>query len=291
MPSTIKKTNSIQGVADFLETVQALRHPKTGCPWDLAQSHESLTKYLLEESHEFIQSLDSKGIKHPDTAEELSDVLLQIGLHSQMAAEKNIFNFDKIAQVAAQKIRDRHPHVFDPDFPKFKTPDQVNLAWESIKARIKAKKGIKTTETQKPPISKSLRSVPTSLPALQKSQRLGEKMASLGFDWPSPNACFDKIKEEIQELKQSKTAHSQQEEWGDLVFALCQWARLQKWDSEQLLQKANEKFIKRCETMEQLCLEQGVDFSKLPNVESQEKYWQKAKAKLKQRVDRKKSKR
>jgi MazG family protein len=264
-------------VAFFLNTVQHLRDPKKGCPWDLAQTHLSLTKYLIEEVAEFIDCLEAKGIEHPDTLEELSDVLLQIGLHAQMASEKKLFNFEKVAKTASQKIIERHPHVFDPNFPKFKTPEEVSKAWELIKAKIRKKKA--PQKTQDPPISKSLMSVPRALPALQRASRLGEKMASFGFDWRDPKPCFDKITEEIQELEGAKSPDSQQEEWGDLVFALSQWARLKGWDAESLLQKANDKFISRSQLMEKLALNDGKNFTEIKTDQERDLYWEKAKQK------------
>jgi MazG family protein len=277
-------SESLKGLKGLIKTVRMLRHPKKGCPWDLEQTHESLTKYLIEESHEFIDSLRKKGIQDPDTQEELSDVLLQICLHAEMAREKRLFDLDKLARITAQKIRDRHPHVFDPDFPRFKTAKEVNLAWESIKANIRKKKqksksksDTKRSQNAGLVVDGLLESIPVSLPSIQRAQRMGEKMATQGFDWPNPESCFAKLHEELNELKNAPSEVAQQEECGDLLFAIAQWLRLKKWDAEEILERSNQKFVRRCRKMEESLLADGQSFETVKDIESLERYWELAK--------------
>lgn len=237
-----KATHSFVGVAAFIEAIAALRHPKSGCPWDLAQDHLSLTKYLLEESNEFIEALESEGPSSPQTWEELGDVLLQVGLHCQLGKEKNLMDFDTLALQAAEKIRLRHPHVFDPNFPKFKTPQEVSEAWESIKSYARSQSTQKQAPKTTPADPTSFFEIPQGLPALLKAQRVGEKAASIGFDWNQASDVLGKIAEETQELLTAKSESEQIEEAGDLLFAICQWLRIKSLDGEQVLNSATAKF-------------------------------------------------
>jgi len=276
----------LSGVKKFLEVIQQIRDPKTGCPWDLAQSHESLLKYFIEEVHEFNDAMSKMGPQAEGTWEELGDVLLQVGLHAKIAEESNITNFNKICLDAAEKLIDRHPHVFDPDFPRFNSPEEVNKAWEQIKARAKSKKTeikpeikAETADIQtKTPKAQELQKIPFGLPSLLRAQRIGEKAASFSFDWPDANAALDKVLEETQELIEAQNEETAaQEEFGDLLFALTQYSRKRQWDSEQLLQQASQKFCDRFEKMEQRILKNGKVWQNL-SLEELEEHWQATKA-------------
>lgn len=276
----------MSAIQDLIQRVKDLRTPGTGCPWDLAQTHESVAPYFLEEVHEFLDALDRHGPNSPHTWEELGDVLFQIILHAQMLQEEGRPGFDEIARRTADKIVERHPHVFDPTHPKFETPEQVNKAWEKIKASRRAARAeaAKTRgEVLLPDASPTpfqvVDSVPRSLPALQRSARLGEKAASFGFDWPDAASVWPKIAEELAELdearQESNEAH-EKEELGDLIFVLAQYARKRGWHPEQVLAAANEKFLGRYRIMDEAITKSGRTWTEL-SLEELEEIWQQAK--------------
>lgn len=238
----------LPGLSQLISTVKALRDPKTGCPWDRAQDHQSLKPYALEEVHEFIDSLDELGPNAPHTWEELGDVLFQVVLHSQLLSERHLTDLDTIAAQTAAKLIERHPHVFDPKGPRYSTPDEVNKAWEQLKAKLKGKE---KSATPPPTRAQRVANVPKSLPSLQRAARIGEKAGSLGFDWNTPQEVMAKVQEELQELleAQANETHAQ-EEFGDLLFALSQYARKRHWDPEALVGQASQKFLKRFAAME-----------------------------------------
>jgi MazG family protein len=273
----------LSGVEKFLRTIHALRDPRSGCPWDLAQTHESLEKYFHEELHEFLEALKVEGPSSPKTWEELGDVLLQVALHAELASEKGYADFNEICRAAAEKIISRHPHVFDPEFPRFKTPDEVSRAWEQIKAHARKTAmplgshqalppGLPSVPSSEP--GDQVQSVPKSLPALLRASRMGEKAASFGFDWNNAADVLAKVHEEVAELEADLNHEARaQEEWGDLVFALGQYARKRKWDPEQLLHRANEKFGARFAALDRRLHEQGLRWEDL-DIETLEQHWQ-----------------
>lgn len=253
---------SNESVEKALETVAKLRDPKDGCPWDLRQDHDSLLPYFFEELHEFAESLKTVGPGHPHTHEELGDVLFQVFIHAQLMSEKGTADFNKICDIMSEKLLNRHPHVFDPTFPKFKSPEEVNRAWEEIKAYAKSKKPAHALPpppagTPSGPAATQLRGTPRSLPALQRSARVGEKAASWGFDWPEAPAVWDKVREEVAECEAALTPAEEREELGDLLFAIAQYARKKGFDPEDLLNRANDKFIGRFAKMEDLVCRDG----------------------------------
>lgn len=262
--------NALPGLQSLIETVRRLRDPQGGCPWDRAQTHHTLKPYALEEVHEFLESLDRKGADAPETWEELGDVLFQVVLHSQLLSERGLTTLDGIAAQTSAKLVERHPHVFDPKAERFQTPEEVNRAWERLKAQRKA---------GQPPASRASRvsNVPRSLPSLQQASRVGEKAASLGFDWARAEDVLPKLHEELAELEADQGDEKRaQEELGDLLFAAAQYARKRKWDPEACLSTAVRKFLGRFETMEELILREGQDWDRL-GLEGLERYWQAAK--------------
>jgi MazG family protein len=275
------KPKSFPGVQLFLDTVNALRHPTTGCPWDLAQTHETLMKYFHEELHEFQEALTHDGPSSPKTWDELGDLLLQVGLHSKIAEEAGHSSFDDIAKNQAEKLIRRHPHVFDPAFPKFKNAEEVSANWEKIKAWSKqstreSSLGIAGKQIE----SKNFRSiqvssVPHQMPALLRSSRIGEKAAAFSFDWPYANLVLEKIQEECDELKKDQNDELRAfEELGDLLFACSQYARKRGWDPEQVLHQANEKFLTRFEKLEKHIQAKGQKWDELSLAELEEGWGQ-----------------
>jgi tetrapyrrole methylase family protein / MazG family protein len=232
-----------------------------GCPWDREQTHHSLRPYLLEEAHEVLEALDAND---PDAlSEELGDLLLQIMLHSEMARQAGDFDFgDVTAQIASKLIR-RHPHVFG-DIA-VSGSGEVLRNWEAIKAQEHAEKG-KTR-------SSLLDGIPVSLPALAAAQKIGEKAAKVGFDWPDLAGVWAKVHEEIAEI-QSAAPQQRREEFGDLLFVL---ARLASWldvDVETALREANAKFRRRFAACEQLA--DGRDLKQMTPQEL-DRLWEQAK--------------
>ncbi|MBP7843376.1 MAG: nucleoside triphosphate pyrophosphohydrolase [Proteobacteria bacterium] len=263
-PEEMKPLN---GLLKLQNTLAQLRDPKDGCPWDLAQSHESLLPYFLEELHEFQDCVLNEKPDNPHFQEELGDLLFQVLFHFQLLGEKTGVQLDEVASKVADKLIHRHPHVFDKNGPKLSRPEEVEAQWEKRKSLEKS---------HKKSISERLNDIPKGLPALQRAQRLGEKASSLGFDWRSDKEIWSKIKEEILEFEQATNDTHAQEEFGDILFVLTQLSRKKGWSSEIILTKANDKFTKRMSQMETLINKRQLVWEKL-NVDELEMLWQEVK--------------
>jgi len=228
------------------QIVQRLRAPD-GCPWDREQTHESLKPHLIEECYELIDAIDEEDDQ--GMQEELGDLLLQVVLHAQMASEEGRFDFDAIADCISEKLIRRHPHVFGDK--KLATSDAVLKQWDAIKRREKADR------------ASALDGVPRGLPALAKAQKVQSKAARVGFDWANAKGAFEKVKEEINELEQTRTSEELVEELGDLLFSVVNFTRKSKLDAEDLLQAATRKFSDRFRKMEALAESRGLNFTSL----------------------------
>lgn len=250
-----------------IEVVKALRHPKTGCPWDLEQTHESLLKYLIEEAYEFVEAVESKNPKLME--EEVGDVLFQVLLHTSMGEESNRFTLESSAKVLADKLIRRHPHVFKPSDEKL-TPDQVIENWQKIKTVEKGEKKYSIDE-------KNLHA-----PALESSYKIGKKSTAVNFDWDDYQQVVMKVEEEWQEVKEElpPTGHFNKErvkeEIGDLLFSVAQLARHLDLNPEECLRDANKKFIKRFQKVEDMVKASGRKVEDTPQAELEE-YWVKVK--------------
>jgi tetrapyrrole methylase family protein/MazG family protein len=246
----------------FAEIVAHLRAPN-GCPWDREQTHDSLRKHLLEESYEAISAIDSGNFA--DMREEFGDLLLQIILQSQIANEEEQFNINQVIHGIHSKIVRRHPHVFG-DL-RLEDVDGVLANWEKLKERERGKKqdgkGL-------------LDGVPVALPALSQAQEYQDRAARVGFDWPEIEGVLDKVKEEIEEIKNAETDFELASEIGDLFFALVNVARWKHVDSESALRGTNMRFKKRFAYIEQGAKKQGRSLSSL-SLDEMESLWQKAK--------------
>ena len=266
--------------ARLVEIMAALRSPN-GCPWDREQTPQTLKPYLVEETYEALEALEAEDWS--EFKEELGDLLLQIVFHSQLMAEAGEFSIDDVAQSIADKMTRRHPHVFG-DL-QVANVEEVSQNWAKIKAQERqekhAKKNEKGTTGQAAP--SILTGVPKGAPALIQAQRLGEKAARVGFDWPSAAAVFEKVTEEYKELEETllsadHTQH-QEHELGDLLFALTSLARHLNLDAESALRKANGRFHARFHYIEQKLLQNQEDLyqTSLPRLEE---LWQEAKRTL-----------
>ncbi len=219
---------------DLVAIMTRLRGPK-GCPWDRKQNHQTLLPYLIEETYEVVDTLHRRD--YGALREELGDLLLQVVFHAQLANERKRFGIDDVADVICRKLIARHPHVFGK--VKARTADQVLDNWE----KIKLSEGRKSL----------MDGVPKKMPSLLRAHRLQEKASKVGFDWKRKEEVWQKVVEEIDELHgaEKKRSHDQlEEEFGDLLFALVNYARFLKVNPESALSKSTKKFTKRFQRIE-----------------------------------------
>ncbi len=258
-----------------------LRRPD-GCPWDLEQTHESLRKHLLEEAYEVYDALADGA--SPDLAEELGDLLLQVILHAQLAAEAGVFDLADVQASIARKIVRRHPHVFGDAVAR--TAADVTRQWERIKAAERAGDLDAETATTSvadaappPPTSTAgaLDGISRSLPALAASQEMQERAAAIGYDWPTVDGILDKVAEELAELAEAPDAANRREEFGDLLFVIVNVGRRLGIETETALREANDKFRGRFRRVERMVAERGVAMRDL-DFATLDTYWDAAKA-------------
>ena len=255
----------------FAEIVAHLRAPEDGCPWDKEQTHESLRKHLLEESYEAISAIDSGDFN--DMREEFGDLLLQVVLQSQIANDEGQFNVNQVIQGIHSKIVRRHPHVFG-DL-KLDGVDGVLANWEKLKEQERGKLALSGVEGRKDGKG-LLDGVPVALPALSQAQEYQDRAARVGFDWPEVEGVLDKIKEEIEEIKNAETDFELASEIGDLFFAIVNLARWKKVDAESVLRQTNMKFKKRFAYVEQGAKKQGRNLSDM-TLEEMDAFWNEGK--------------
>ncbi len=249
---------------DLLEIMSLLRS-ENGCPWDREQTHESLKKYLIEETYEVLEALDT-GDKNK-FADELGDLLLQIVFHAQIGKEEGTFDVDDVISMVCQKMIHRHTHVFGQ--ASANTSEEVIDNWENIK---KQEKGLES-HTQ------VLKDVSTYLPALMRSYKVQDKAAKVGFDWDNVEGALMKVDEEIIEVKEvykSNDLEKIEEEIGDLLFSVVNVARFFKIQPELSLTKTVEKFIRRFEYIEKNKFRFNKDLEEM-TLEEMDLLWNEAK--------------
>lgn len=295
-------------IAKFVETIKTLRDPEKGCPWDLEQTHASLKRYMLEESYECLDAIDQITSAISDDAkqkaiselkEELGDLLLQILLHAQIADDHGYFNFEDVAKTCNDKMRSRHPHVFDINTAKAQNVDDVHKNWDAAKAKEKANR-------------KSIfEGIPQSMPALARAWKISKKAVKESFEWDTEEQLWEQLESEISELKEamheyesftkSIDAKSKEDpniaqkpeiktekdlkktsaelELGDILFTIVNIGRWFKIDPEDALRMTNDKFVNRFDAMIEIA-KAGTD-KKLSDYSSDEllKLWQEAKLK------------
>ena len=251
-------------IDDLLNIMALLRSPD-GCPWDRVQTHESIRKSFIEETYEVIEAIDKQ-----DTVllcEELGDVLLQVIFHAQMEAENGTFTFDDVVNGLAQKLVERHPHVFGDVVAD--TPQAVSANWEKIKSQTK----------QRHSVSDKMDAVPRQLPALMRAQKIQKAAAKVGFDWDAPDGALQKVQEERLEVEnalQNKDRENLEEEIGDLLFSAVNVARLCHVDAEEALTRATDKFQGRFSKVETLAKARGISMPDEP-LEVLDKLWDEVK--------------
>ncbi len=245
----------MESPVDRLRAIVAKLRSPEGCPWDREQTHESLKPHLVEECYELIDAIDAADDK--EMAEELGDLLLQVVLHSQMASEENRFTMDDVATAIADKLVHRHPHVFGEN--RLPDSEAVLRQWEVIKRAEKQER------------KSALDGVPKTLPALARAQKVQSKAARVGFDWSDSAGALLKVREELRETEIASESELE-EELGDLLFAVVNFARKKGLDAEQALYKATAKFSDRFQAMEQLVRERGQELGTLP-LEQMDELW------------------
>lgn len=248
----------------FMQIIARLRAPD-GCPWDRKQTHATLRPYLLEETYEALEALDNQDVT--GLKEELGDLLLQIALHSQIAAETDTFNISQVIQNISRKIVSRHPHVFAE--VTVRDDRDVVQNWERLKKIERAENG---REHQKG----LLDGIPAILPALSQAQSIQERAARVGFDWPEIQPVLDKVMEELQEVHDAANDAERAGELGDLLFAVVNLLRWYKVDAESALRNTNMKFRKRFAYIESEAKKAGKELQKMTLAEM-DALWEAAK--------------
>jgi tetrapyrrole methylase family protein / MazG family protein len=245
---------------DRLRKIVAQLRSPDGCPWDREQTHQSLKPHLVEECYELVDAIDAGDDK--EIKEELGDLLLQVVLHSQMASEEGRFDMDDVATVIADKLMHRHPHVFGEN--KLPDSEAVLRQWEVIKRAEKQER------------NSALDGVPKALPALARAQKVQTKAARVGFDWNDADGALEKVQEELSEIE-SASERQIEEEVGDLLFAIVNFARKKGLDAEQALWQATAKFSDRFQAMERLAKDRELELASL-TLSQMDRLWDEVKA-------------
>ena len=258
------KEEKLKALGDFLDVLDTLREK---CPWDRKQTNESLRPNTIEEVYELCDALIAED--NPNICKELGDVLLHVAFYAKIGEEKGEFDLADVCDKLTRKLIFRHPHIYGN--VEAETPDQVAQNWEKIKQ--KEKDGNKTV----------LSGVPSALPALIKANRIQEKARNVGFDWEEREQVWEKVKEEIAEveaeIKAPEGKRDMQDieaEFGDLLFAVVNAARLYGVDPENALERTNRKFISRFNYIEKRLKETGRNFGDV-NLAEMDKIWEEAK--------------
>lgn len=261
--------DTLKALQRLIEIVAQLRHPQEGCPWDLAQTPQTLTPYIIEEAYETVDAIqtgDTAAI-----AEELGDLLLQVVLQAQIAQESNQFDLKTVAEHITEKLIRRHPHVFGDVVVQ--GVEQVHENWERIKAAEKA-------DTDHPAyLTPKLSRYAQSLPPLLAAMKISRKAAKAGFEWETIEGVWEKFHEELEEFRHAiahESKANQEAELGDLLFTLINIARWQDLDPAAALQGTNRRFIERFSQVEAVA-PRPLEECSLAELEA---LWQKAKAKL-----------
>lgn len=249
----------------FMGIVERLRDKEEGCPWDREQTHESLKRYLIEESYEALEAIDLED--YDLLSEELGDVLLQILLHSTIARESGEFTIHDVIRTVSEKMIYRHPHVFNKE--KDMTADEVLVQWEELKKK----------EKNEDSLSDALNGISKYYPGLSRAEKIQKKARKYGFDWDEISYVFDKVEEEVLEIREAMEEKDQVKmgkELGDLLFAVVNLSRFLGADPEISLNETSDRFIRRITRMEELLEADGLTFKGL-SLEKLDEYWEIAK--------------
>ncbi len=231
---------------DLVKVMARLRGPG-GCPWDREQTHRSLARHLLEETHEVLEAIDADDAER--LREELGDLLLQVAFHAQMAADRGEWDIDDVAEGIVRKLIRRHPHVFGE--LEVSGADEVLVNWERIKAKEKGPKAVEDD-------------IPPTLPALARAAKVQRRAAGWGFEWRSVESALDALREEVEELARASDPVQAEEEIGDVLFAATAVARKHGVDAESALRRTISGFAARYERFMATVRERGLDLDAMP---------------------------
>ena len=255
---------NVARLREMLEVIEALRAPD-GCPWDREQTHRSLRPYLLEETYELLEAIEAGNTD--DISEELGDILLQVFMHHAIAQEAGDFTIADVAKHATAKMVHRHPHVFGD--VEVAGADEVLTNWEGLKNKEQRKRGRVS----------ALEGAPKTLPALAWALSLQKRAARVGFDWKDKEGVLEKVAEEAEELAAEDDRERQEEELGDLMFALVNLARHLRLNPEDALRTSAQRFYRRFEDVERAARDNGKDVREM-EPEDLDRLWDQAKTEV-----------
>ncbi|WP_374090289.1 nucleoside triphosphate pyrophosphohydrolase [Methylomicrobium lacus] len=267
----------LKNTQNLLDIMARLRDPERGCPWDLRQDFATLIPYLIEEAYEVVDAIERNDMD--DLRSELGDLLLQVVFHSQLAKERGLFDFEQVSASISDKLIRRHPHVFADAV--FETDAERQEAWEQAKAEERRAK-----ETSAEPVS-VLAGVAGSLPALLECEKIQDRAAQHGFDWPDAPPVFDKVMEELEEVREAWQSGDQyhiREEIGDLLLVVVNLARHLDVNAEMALKESTKKFSRRFNYIEQQVASSGRNLTDCDLYEL-DAFWHEAKQVLKRKTD------
>jgi len=262
-PNAIELMSAIE---NLLQVMRDLRHPDNGCPWDIRQTSASIAGYTLDETHELLDAIerdDTQNLK-----EELGDLLFNIVFHARIAEEKGQFTFDEVAQGITDKMLRRHPHVFGETRDQVHSDETLSQQWQALKQQEKSAQA-KT----------ALDSDPGTNSAIYRARQLQNDAAVFGFDWPDINPVFDKLEEELAELKHAFNSGDREaisDEIGDLMFVCVNLARHARVNAEMSLRNTNRKFLRRFAYVQQQMANAGIEMDQ-QQLERMEQFWQESK--------------
>lgn len=263
-------TTTHVGIQSLLDIMRRLRDPDSGCPWDLKQNFHTIVPFTIEETYELADAIAAEDFAQ--IRDELGDVLFQVVFYAQMASEQALFTFEDVVDGIAEKLRRRHPHVFEATGGQTVSAGEVKERWEQIKGKERQQKNQKGT----------LDDIPKALPALSRSQKLQRRAARVGFDWSELDAVRGKVDEELGELAEAISEGESaaiESEVGDILLAMVNLARHLGVDAEAALRHANRRFEKRFRLMETAADRDGSQLSE-ESLERLEERWQAAKREL-----------
>ncbi len=262
----------MSAIEDLLEVMRELRDPDHGCPWDLRQTSATIAPHTLDETHEVLDAIERGDMDN--LREELGDLLFNIVFHARLAEEQGRFDFDDVARGIADKMRRRHPHVFGELRDAALSEAELSRQWQALK------------DAEKSPAGAPAAGAPAALDtdsansAMYRARQLQQDAAQLGFDWPSIEPVFDKLEEEIAELRHAFAAGEQDaiaSELGDVLFVCINLARHARVNAEMALRETNRKFLRRFEYMHAQMHAAGIDMEQR-ELEQMELFWQESKA-------------
>jgi len=262
----LNELNKLNSLNKLLKVIELLRHPKNGCPWDIAQTFETLSNFPIEEAYELQNAINNKDIKN--IKEELGDLLLQVVLFSQVSKDNNMFSFEEVCNEITKKIIRRHPQIFDINYNHNNTPKNT---WEKIKLEEK--------QNKKDEFNSILEDIPNNLPPLLKSFKVQQKVSSINFDWKNYLGPLKKVEEELIEVKNSlhikNNLDKVEEEIGDLLFSVVNLIRHLNLNPDTVVEKSIKKFKNRFLNIEKMLQKNNIQI----NEKNIHQLWNKAKIK------------